>query len=144
MASLNNIFNTLHMILHSWNSTISEGLFNFESMYICRISSWGCIQVTFDNNNSSNPSISSIYSSQYSSLPITLPKCFCPDDVILMLVLWNISAAFEMYFGLTINIALLGFEKYPYFWPTSKWSFHQLPSFDNLHALVKLSAKATI
>ena len=45
---------------------------------------------------------------RYSSLPITTPQCLCPDDVILMLVLSNISAAFDLYYGLAINMVLLG------------------------------------
>ena len=52
----------------------------------------------FDNKNSSFLHllpISSIYFFLYSSLPITTPKCFCPDDIFLMLVLSNVSAAFK-------------------------------------------------
>ena len=43
------------------------------------------------------------------SLPITAPKCLCSGDVIFMLVLLNISAAFDLYSDLTINFVLPGF-----------------------------------
>ena len=75
------------------------------------------------------------------------PQCLCPDVIIFMfsmLVLSNISAAFDLYLDLTINIVLFGFRKYPYFGPTAKRSFHQLRNFDNLPALIKSSAKAII
>ena len=57
-----------------------------------------------------------MYPFRYSSLPITAPKRLCPLDVIFMLVLSNISAEFDSYSGLTINIVLLGFGKYPLLW----------------------------
>ena len=56
------------------------------------------------------------------------PKCICPDDVILILELSNIFAALGSYLGLAINIALFGFQKYPYFGPKSKRSLQQLGS----------------
>ena len=70
--------------------------------------------------------------------------CLCPGGVIFVLVLSNTYAAFDSYPGLTINIVLLGFGKYPYFGPTSKRNFHQLRNFDNLPALVKSLERATI
>ena len=85
-----------------------------------------------------------MYSFRYSSFPITAPKCLCSFDVIFLLVLSNISAAFDSYSGLTINIVVLGFGKYPYFGPISKKTVYQLRNFDNFPALFKLSAKATI
>ena len=85
MAS-QNIFNNLHMVLHSWNSAIEEVVFTFEDIYICRVSCLRFYSAIFDNNNT----ISSIYSFRYCSLPITAHKCLCPDDVIFMLVLSNI------------------------------------------------------
>ena len=100
-----------------------------------------------DNNNNSHFHlliISSVYSFQYSSLLITAPKCLCPDDVILMLVLSNISEAFNSYLVSVINIVLLGFGKYSHFGPIFKRSFHQLHSFNNLSAQVKSSIKTTI
>ena len=48
------------------------------------------------------------------------PKCICPDDVILILELSNIFAALGSYLVLAINIALFGFQKYPYFGPKLK------------------------
>ena len=36
----------------------------------------------------------------------------CPGDAILMVILLNISAGFDSYLSLIINIILLGFEKY--------------------------------
>ena len=56
-----------------------------------------------------------MYPFRYSSLPITAPKRLCLD-VIFMLVLSNISAEFDSYSCLTINIVLLGFGKYPLLW----------------------------
>ena len=86
-----------------------------------------------------------MYSFGYISLLITTLKCLCPDDVILMPVERNISAAFDWYSGLTINIVLLlGFGKYPYFGPTAKRSFHQRRNFYNFPGLVKSSEKATV
>ena len=111
------------------------------------LAAWGCISVIFDNNNSSSLhllTISSMYYFRNRSLPITAPKCLCSGDVIFMLVLLNISAAFDLYSDLTINFVLPGFGKYPYFGPTSKSTFHQLSNFYNLLALAKTSAKPTI
>ena len=41
-----NIFNNLHMILHSWNSAIKEVVFTLEAMYIYRVS---CPRLYFSN-----------------------------------------------------------------------------------------------
>ena len=78
-------FNNLDMSLHSWNSTIEEAVFTFETMHICRIFS-----------------------------------------------------------DLTINIVLLGFGKYNRTSGQHQKDLHKLHNFDNLPALVKSSAKATI
>ena len=61
-----------------------------------------------------------------------------------MLVVSNISAAFESYLDLMINIVLLSFGKYPCFGSGqhTKRAFYQLRNLDNL--LIKSSAKSTI
>ena len=101
-------------------------------------------QQYFDNNNSSSLhlTISSMYTFRYSSLPITAPKCLCPDDVIFVLVLSNISAAFYSYSGLTINIVLPYFGKYPYFGPTYNRTFHQRCNVDNLPCAGQIISKS--
>ena len=74
----------------------------------------------FDNNNTSSLHLllfPSIYSFQCSSFPIMTQ---IPDVIILMLVLFNISGAYNLYLGLTRNFVLLGCEKYLYFGLASK------------------------
>ena len=143
-----NIFNNLHMILNSWNKVIEDVAFTFQAMYICIMSCLRLFSEIFDNSNRSSLHLLTMYSSMYSfrcsSLPITAYKCLCPGDVIFMLVLSNIFAAFDSYSALTIDIVLLGFGKYSYFGPTSEKIFHQLRNFANLPELVKSLAKATI
>ena len=66
-----------------------------------------------------------MYSFRYSSLSITAPKCLRPDQVIFTLVLSNISAAFDSYSSLAINIVLLGFGKYAVSITSLRWSNYQ-------------------
>ena len=97
VAASQNIFNTLLLILHSWNSSTEEVVFTFEAIYICRIS---CLRLYSAISSLHLQTVYLMYSFRYRVLPITTPIWLCPDDVILMLILSNISAVFNSHSSL--------------------------------------------
>lgn len=99
------VFNTLHMILHSWNSVVEELVLR------CIWRSHVYIQ---------NKLLEVVFQ-QFLITVMLIPQltvhfqqwhltCLCPDDAILMLVLLNVSAAFNSYWGSKIILTCLVFN----------------------------------